>query len=98
MKSYNPLKDPNVTQMNYEARWENHLRAFKGLLDGEFPDDSEFDDEVSCSEGDYEHRIRSGYTHSSGRGRMNIWKRGTSGLDMPLFKEDTGLQYVSTLK
>ena len=27
--AYSPLKTQNVTVMNYEGRWENHLRGFK---------------------------------------------------------------------
>jgi hypothetical protein len=27
-ESYNPFAQPNITVMNYEGRWENHLQAF----------------------------------------------------------------------
>ncbi|KAF8987179.1 hypothetical protein BDQ17DRAFT_1548254 [Cyathus striatus] len=33
---YNPLEEPNIIQMNYEGRWENHLEGF--MMDsGEIP-------------------------------------------------------------
>ncbi len=52
--AFDPFKDPNVVQMNYEARWENHMRGFMNLPDEEYPDD----DDVSGSsedEGRIEH-------------------------------------------
>ena len=33
---FDPLKEPNVTQMNYEGRWENHLDSYM-LASGEGP-------------------------------------------------------------
>jgi hypothetical protein len=27
-ESYDPFAEPNITVMNYEGRWENHLRDF----------------------------------------------------------------------
>ncbi|KAJ3494438.1 hypothetical protein NLJ89_g10808 [Agrocybe chaxingu] len=49
-EQFDPLKDPNVTQMNYEGRWENHVEAYmRACGDPALPkrprDEDEFEDE-----------------------------------------------------
>jgi hypothetical protein len=32
-QSFDPLKEPDVVQMNYEGRWENHLEHFQHVYE-----------------------------------------------------------------
>jgi len=31
---YSPFNEVNVTVMNYEGRWENHLEGYRGVPEG----------------------------------------------------------------
>lgn len=52
--TFDPFKEPDVVQMNYEARWENHMKAFLNLPDEEFPDD---DDVFGNSDSEDDERV-----------------------------------------
>lgn len=41
---YDPLKEVDIVPMNYEARWENHIRAFERSMTGG-DDEGDWDEE-----------------------------------------------------
>jgi hypothetical protein len=46
-EEFDPMKEPNVVQMNYEGRWENHLHAFMRMSGEHVPEwGSDEDDDI----------------------------------------------------
>jgi hypothetical protein len=53
--NFDPFKEPNVVQMNYEGRWENHLEHYMQMEGEDLPErDWGSDEDWGGSESDEE--------------------------------------------